>query len=114
MRMQRLADQCAWHSISQSSATSGPAEASTAQLNKTTVKTVDDTAVSIALSNGWSCAAYRLSADVYIRTTLKGVDQFQYRIGSSGTLVELRDLVNNTELLAAPTNPTNETDRAVQ
>ncbi|KAK1548357.1 hypothetical protein Q3G72_023020 [Acer saccharum] len=95
-------------------APSTPVQAAGAQLSKTAVKTDDDTATSITLANGWSCTAYRLSADIYIRTTYKDVDQFQYRIGSAGALVEVRDLVGNNDLLAAPINAANETDRVVQ
>lgn len=67
------------------------------------------------LSEGWSCQAYLQNNQIWIRTSLQNVEQYEYHIGPSGTLVELRDLQHNQrDLLAKPTNPNRETDRLWQ
>ena len=53
-------------------------------------------------SKSWSCSAFTLGNQLWMRSFFNGAAQFDYRIGPGGTIVDMRDALSNYGSLMVP------------
>ncbi len=77
--------------------------------------TLDGSTPDFVLDPGWTCNAAVKNGDLWVTTQYQSATRFQYRIGSGGSIAEIRDRLGlNIVAVSGAYSPTADTDGPIQ